>query len=129
MLANLAFSSLLSTLLIRHFPQLGAYFPSHFINFHKYLTLRSVRKLDFTVQLSRIMSFARASFVRGAFRAAQAARPSAARPQLWRQIARRGYASGHGHETAKAGSDLPWFVPHKFQWLVMFSILRLDLEN
>merc|ERR1711964_324615 len=36
-----------------------------------------------------------------------AARPTASRPQIFRQIARRGYASG-GHESAKAGGDAIW---------------------
>jgi hypothetical protein len=55
------------------------------------------------------MPFLRASAIRGAFRAAQSSRPNIAKSQQWRQIGQRGYASG-GHQTAKAGSDLPWYV-------------------
>ncbi|KAF4635866.1 hypothetical protein G7Y89_g2237 [Cudoniella acicularis] len=52
------------------------------------------------------MSFSRAAHqLRPCFRAA--ARPSVARPQLYRQVARRTYASG-GHGSAKAGGDAIW---------------------
>jgi len=56
------------------------------------------------------MAFARASVLRKAADFARASRPSVARPLLWRQVARRGYATGHGHESAKASSDLPWAI-------------------
>jgi hypothetical protein len=52
------------------------------------------------------MAFSRAVALRSCF---QSARPTIARPQLFRQIARRGYASG-GHEHAKAGGDAVWYV-------------------
>jgi hypothetical protein len=35
------------------------------------------------------------------------------KPQAWRQIGQRGYAS-HGHEATKAGGDLPWYVLKRF---------------
>jgi hypothetical protein len=57
------------------------------------------------------MAFARVSAIRGALRAVRPSTTSVGRPQLWRQIGRRGYASGHGHEAKKAGGDLPWYVP------------------
>jgi len=60
-------------------------------------------------QLPSTMAFARASFVRGAFRAGRTSRPAATRTQAWRQIGQRGYASG-GHEATKAGGDLPWLI-------------------
>lgn len=50
------------------------------------------------------MAFSRAAAIRACFRGA---RPTAARPQIFRQIARRGYASG-GHDSAKAGGDAIW---------------------
>ncbi|KAI9744796.1 MAG: hypothetical protein M1818_001721 [Claussenomyces sp. TS43310] len=56
------------------------------------------------------MAFARASAIRGALNSVRASRSAASRPQLLRQIARRGYASGHGHESTKAGGDLPWAI-------------------
>ncbi|TAQ89583.1 hypothetical protein B7494_g2086 [Chlorociboria aeruginascens] len=46
------------------------------------------------------------AFSRAALRYFRAVRPTTARPQLFRQVARRGYASG-GHE-AKAGGDAVW---------------------
>ncbi|KAH8668104.1 hypothetical protein BGZ60DRAFT_408600 [Tricladium varicosporioides] len=52
------------------------------------------------------MAFSRAAALRSCFRAG-AARPTIARPQLCRQIARRTYASG-GHGSAKAGGDAVW---------------------
>jgi len=52
------------------------------------------------------MAFSRAAILRNLrnFRA----RPTAARPQLVNQIAKRTYASHGGHETAKAGGDAVW---------------------
>jgi len=50
------------------------------------------------------MAFSRAAAIRSCFRGA---RPTSARPQLFRQVVRRGYASG-GHESAKAGGDAVW---------------------
>jgi len=50
------------------------------------------------------MAFSKAAALRSCLRSA---RPTIARPQLFRQIARRAYASG-GHGSAKAGSDAPW---------------------
>lgn len=68
------------------------------------------------------MAFLRASAVRGAFRAAQSSRPTLAKSQTWRQIGRRGYAS-HGHESAKASSDLPWYVLGFLQAIDVFGHL------
>jgi hypothetical protein len=59
--------------------------------------------------LSTTMAFARASAIRGALKAARPSSTSVARPQVWRHIGRRSYAS-HGHESKKASSDLPWYV-------------------
>src|SRR4051794_11310428 len=56
------------------------------------------------------MAFARVSAIRGALRTVRPSTTSVGRPQLWRQVGRRGYAS-HGHQTKKAGGDLPWYVP------------------
>ncbi|CZT41127.1 related to cylicin I [Rhynchosporium secalis] len=50
------------------------------------------------------MAFSRAAALRSCIRAA---RPATTRPQLVRQIARRGYASG-GHGSAKSGGDAIW---------------------
>jgi len=50
------------------------------------------------------MAFSRAAAFRTFFRAA---RPTTARPQLFRQTAQRGYASG-AHGSAKAGGDAVW---------------------
>merc|ERR1712072_665219 len=54
--------------------------------------------------MGKAMAFSRVSMLRSCIRAA---RPTASRPQIFRQIARRGYASG-GHESAKAGGDAIW---------------------
>jgi len=50
------------------------------------------------------MAFSRTAALRSCLRGA---RQTVARPQLFRQVARRGYASG-GHEHAKAGGDAVW---------------------
>ena len=52
------------------------------------------------------MAFSRASALRSCFRLA-ARSNVVARPQLIRQVTRRGYASG-GHAPAKAGGDAIW---------------------
>jgi hypothetical protein len=52
------------------------------------------------------MAFSRVAAMRSCFRTA---RPTVARPQLFRNVARRTYASG-GHEAAKAGGDAVWYV-------------------
>ncbi|KAE8444057.1 hypothetical protein EG329_000925 [Mollisiaceae sp. DMI_Dod_QoI] len=51
------------------------------------------------------MAFSRVAAVRSAIRSA---RPSVARPQCFRQVVRRGYASGHG--STQAGGDTLWAV-------------------
>jgi hypothetical protein len=61
------------------------------------------------------MAFVRASVLREALKVTRLS-TSVARPQVWRQIGSRGYAT-HGHEAKKAGGDLPWYVkanPAKF---------------
>ncbi|KAI9051489.1 hypothetical protein LZ554_004535 [Drepanopeziza brunnea f. sp. 'monogermtubi'] len=50
------------------------------------------------------MAFSRFAALRSSIRAA---RPTAARPQLFRQVVRRGYASG-SHEPAQASGDALW---------------------
>jgi len=50
------------------------------------------------------MAFSRAAALRSCVRSI---RPTIARPQLFRQVARRGYASG-GHGSAKSGGDAIW---------------------
>ncbi|PMD46133.1 hypothetical protein L207DRAFT_507072 [Hyaloscypha variabilis F] len=50
------------------------------------------------------MAFSRTAALRSCLRSA---RPTVARSQLFRQVARRGYASG-GHGNAKAGGDAVW---------------------
>jgi hypothetical protein len=65
------------------------------------------------------MAFSRAAALRSCLRSA---RPSFARPQLVRQVARRGYASG-GHEHAKSGGDALWYVAEEI------LILRLCIIN
>jgi len=54
------------------------------------------------------MAFSRAAALRSSLRCARATRPTIARPQLLRQVARRGYASGH--EQVKSGGDLLWAI-------------------
>jgi len=51
------------------------------------------------------MAFSRVAALRSAIRGA---RPSIARPQCFRQVVRRGYASGHS--SAQAGGDTLWAV-------------------
>ncbi|KUJ21728.1 uncharacterized protein LY89DRAFT_694232 [Mollisia scopiformis] len=52
------------------------------------------------------MAFSRVAALRSAVRGI---RPSIARPQCFRQVVRRGYASGHG-STTQAGGDTLWAV-------------------
>lgn len=104
--ASEALSSGLSRHLPTHFPRsieaVSILYNLPFIPTNIHLSITS--ELYCSALQLPTMAFSRASVVRSCFRAA---RPTAARPQLFRQIARRGYASG-GHESAKASGDAPW---------------------